>query len=125
MLKRLWGVANSYVLTFALAHTYDDSSQWIANVPKDLSDGEYTVQIWAEDFAGNSTYYANLFFTIDAGKLCFCFEKINYKTDILPEKYNTEVTIKDYKTEKMPDTYQSVVLDAPFKFEVIRRCECG
>lgn len=118
-------MADSHVLTFTPACPYGDSNQWIADVPKDLNDGEYAVQIWAEDFAGNSTYYANLFFTIDTGKLCFCFEKVNYKTDILPEKYNTEVTIKDYKTEKMPDTYQSVVLDAPFKFEVIRRCECG
>lgn len=42
---------------------------WSVPVPLD-QDGEYVVEIIAEDEAGNRTYRAKMLYTVDAGNIC-------------------------------------------------------
>lgn len=42
---------------------------WQVPVPLDL-DGEYVVEVIAEDEAGNRSYLARMLYTVDAGNIC-------------------------------------------------------
>ena len=46
-----------------------EGDRWSVPVPFD-SDGEYVVEIVAEDEAGNQTYLAKMLYTVDAGNIC-------------------------------------------------------
>lgn len=46
-----------------------EGDRWGVPVPFD-SDGEYVVEIVAEDEAGNQTYLAKMLYTVDAGNIC-------------------------------------------------------
>lgn len=48
---------------------YAQGDTWQVPVPLDL-DGEYVVEIIAEDEAGNQAYMARLLYTVDAGNIC-------------------------------------------------------
>ena len=43
--------------------------RWNVPVPLDI-DGEYVVEIMAEDEAGNQTYLSKMLYTVDAGNIC-------------------------------------------------------
>lgn len=47
----------------------EDGDRWSVPVPFDF-DGEYVVEIIAEDEAGNQTYLAKMLYTVDAGNIC-------------------------------------------------------
>ncbi|MCJ7834569.1 Ig-like domain repeat protein [Cuneatibacter sp. NSJ-177] len=47
----------------------EEGDRWNILVPLD-TDGEYVVEIVAEDEAGNWSYIAKLLYTVDAGNLC-------------------------------------------------------
>lgn len=47
----------------------EEGDRWSVPVPLDL-DGEYVIEIVAEDEAGNQTYLAKMLYTVDAGNIC-------------------------------------------------------
>lgn len=48
---------------------YTQGDIWQVPVPLD-QDGEYIVEITAEDDAGNQAYIARMLYTVDAGNIC-------------------------------------------------------
>lgn len=65
-----------------------EGNRWNVPVPLDR-DGEYVVEIIAEDDAGNRSYIANMLYTVEAGNICI---------HVLP--------LKDYIFSLVMDGYQ-------------------
>ena len=71
-------------------HTQGDT--WQVQVPLD-QDGEYAVEIIAEDDTGNQTYLARMLYTVTAGTICvhalplpeYCFSRQAAQIQIEPQ----------------------------------------
>lgn len=59
MVKRIIGKANGFKLIFE----YVGTGRWEATVPSNLG-GEYVVEIWAEDDAGNISYVTKMLYVV-------------------------------------------------------------
>lgn len=65
MVTKVWGRVDGKDVIFS----YAQGDVWQVPVPLDL-DGEYVVEILAEDEAGNQSYLARLLYTVAAGTVC-------------------------------------------------------
>ena len=63
---------------------------WSVPVPLD-QDGEYVVEIIAEDGAGNQSYMAKMLFCVDSSGLCIQVLPIPYFAELLDSVYNANV----------------------------------
>lgn len=66
MVTTVYGKCDGNVILF----TRDETGRWLTAVPFS-KDGEYVVELVAEDEAGNSTYLATILFTLDTKNLRF------------------------------------------------------
>lgn len=62
---RVYGTVDGAQVAMELA----GDGLWSVPVPLDL-DGEYAVEVIAEDEAGNRSYLARMLYTVDAGNIC-------------------------------------------------------
>lgn len=67
MVKRVFGRIDG--VEVILSHV--EGNRWSVPVPLDL-DGEYVVEIIAEDEAGNQSFVARMIYTVEAGNICIC-----------------------------------------------------
>lgn len=65
MVVKVWGRVDGADVIFSCVQ----GDVWQVPVPLDL-DGEYVVEIFAEDEAGNQSYMARLLYTVAAGTVC-------------------------------------------------------
>lgn len=79
MVRRVSGTANGVRILFERA----EGNHWEARVPHNLS-GEYAVDLYAEDMAGNVSYYCKMLFAINGHKM---------KVQILDRGYETDASI--------------------------------
>lgn len=73
MVTRVWGHVEGVEVIF----TPYDNDKWKCKIPKSL-DGEYIVDLYAEDDSGNVSYTATVLFTIDAKHLTFTVKVLNF-----------------------------------------------
>lgn len=78
MVKRLYGTVNSVEVSFSY---FPDRDIWEVAVPKNDS-GRYVVALWAEDFAGNSSYFATILLEINPDIIGFRFKVIDYNLQL-------------------------------------------
>jgi len=111
-----------------LEHT--GGSRWSVPVPLD-QDGEYVVEIIAEDEAGNQAYLARMLFVVDSAKLCahvvpipYYAEVIGpaYKAAVLPVTYCAELTEQVLKAVVLPDKYYAELIEPVCELKGGRRC---
>lgn len=74
---------------------------WSVPVPLD-QDGEYVVEIIAEDGAGNQSYMAKMLFCVDSSMLC---------AYVIPAPYYAELLEDRYSVELLPDTYTAELIE--------------
>ncbi len=74
MVIKVWGKADSFELVFS--HISGDI--WQTEVPTDIRDGQYVVELYALDDSGNQAYWA--------GILYLCNSKA-VRVRIVPDKY--------------------------------------
>lgn len=74
---------------------------WSVPVPLD-QDGEYVVEIIAEDEAGNQTYMAKMLFCVDSSRLC---------VHVLPLPYYAELLDIAYHATMFPPVYYAELLE--------------
>lgn len=60
MVMRLWGRADLYELAFSPLD--NEGEQWSAAVPADMEDGQYAVELYAEDDSGNVAYWTGMLY---------------------------------------------------------------
>lgn len=77
MITRVWGSVEGTEIIF----TPVGNDSWQCKVPKTL-DGEYVVELFAEDDSGNVSYAATILFTIDAKHLTFTVKTLDIPYDI-------------------------------------------
>jgi len=57
MVTRLWGKADSFELVFSPI-----GELWQTEVPADLEDGQYVVELYCEDDGGNRAYWTGILY---------------------------------------------------------------
>lgn len=75
---------------------------WSVPVPLD-QDGEYVVEIIAEDDAGNQSYMAKMLFCVDSSGLC---------VQVLPIPYFAELLDNVYCANVLPALYSAELLES-------------
>lgn len=58
MVTRVWGKADSFELVFSPSR----DGQWYANVPADLEDGQYVVELYCCDSGGSTAYWTGILY---------------------------------------------------------------
>lgn len=98
MIKRVFGNLNGQEITLVQR----DTKKWDVEIPK-VREGKYIVEIFAEDEAGNVSFFAKAFFEINANCTCVNFEMMNYdlktETNSCENNYNLDIHLKNYDLE--------------------------
>lgn len=91
MVKTVYGKYNGQTILFARK----EDSKWEALVPFN-SDGEYIVEVYAEDMAGNTSYYCSILFAISGHEI---------KLHIVPRGYGGSAKTSGYSCDIVPGGY--------------------
>lgn len=78
-----------------------EGDRWQVPVPLDR-DGEYVVEMIAEDDAGNQAYLAKMLFVVNTALLC---------VHIVPLPYYEELIMPAYKTSLLPVSYYTELIE--------------
>lgn len=84
--KRVFGTIDGIDVVFEQSL----GDRWIVPVPFD-EDGEYVVNVIAEDEAGNRTCIAKILFVVNTALLCVHVKKTRYYTELLGINYKAKV----------------------------------
>lgn len=92
MIKRVFGSSNGINVIFT-----QTGNKWEVSVPVTES-GEFVIDVYAEDMAGNMGYCATILYTIDLNKLSVAVKILNFNSDIKFENlgYHAKSHIKNY-----------------------------
>ena len=94
---RVYGTVDGAQVAMELA----GDGLWSVPVPLDL-DGEYAVEVIAEDEAGNRSYLARMLYTVDAGNICI---------HVLPLKdYFVSLIMGGYQFDRVYPSCEGVAL---------------
>lgn len=85
MVTRVFGRAGQYDLEFAKT----SEGLWTAAVPF-VESCEYVIDLYAEDEAGNISYYATYLLTFDASKLQVHLVPLQYVPTFIGQAYREE-----------------------------------
>lgn len=91
MVTRVWGHVEGVEVIF----THLEGDTWACNVPKEL-DGEYVVDVYAEDEYGNIGYAATILFVIDARHLTFKIKVLRFAGESKVDKFIANGKVKDF-----------------------------
>ena len=84
--------------------------RWNVPVPLDI-DGDYVVEIMAEDEAGNQTYLSKMLYTVDAGNICIhALPLPKYTFELLQAPYQMEPQFTEYLFTRLIPECQEVAL---------------
>jgi len=95
-----------------------EGSRWSVPVPLD-QDGEYVVEIIAEDEAGNQAYLARMLFVVDSAKLCAHVVPIPYYAEVIGSVYKAAVLPATHCTDLIEPALKAVVLQGKYCAELI------
>lgn len=93
MIQRVIGKANDFELVLE-----KDGNEWKTLIPANLS-GEYAIELWAYDTAGNKSYLASAVFIIDAATLCAHIILQDYCAEVIDTEFKSEILQEDYLVE--------------------------
>ena len=92
---------------------------WAVPVPMD-QDGEYAVEIMAEDEAGNQSYLAKMLFTVNTALLCVhvvqlpfyaSLQEPVYSVSVFPRKYELDLTKEKVFLEVQQRDYYAELIE--------------
>ncbi len=89
---RVWGCADQYNLTFEQT----TSGDWHAAVPADLKDGQYAVELWAENAIGEQTYWTGILYMMNSRMVCIRLTEESYQVILLPERLDVNIMESRY-----------------------------
>lgn len=81
MVERIIGKADGFEIVFTL-----QEGLWVTTVPRKIDSGNYSVEVWAYDTAGNISYLATVLCTVDPSGI-----------SIYPESQKQELLLKEEK----------------------------
>lgn len=120
MIRRLWGTCQGEEVTFSLA----GERMWTATVPS-RDDGYYILEIWAEDTAGNTGYFATVRLAFDPGSLLCKLQILSVGSlcplDEVAELLGAEAVL----SEAWPEDVRASVKEDMLHGEIIRFARCA
>lgn len=85
MVARVWGLVDGTEVILEPASLSADNTVWNVPVPRD-SDGEYAVEIWAEDEAGLTAHLATMLYIVRGGSIYVRLLPLKYVADLVCER---------------------------------------
>ena len=79
--------------------------KWEVDIPPDMTDGVYAVQLTAIDVNGESAYWVGELYMTD-GVCCFKIVELTYKTKIRKNVYETKFRIRNYDMSCSSSLYE-------------------
>ena len=76
----------------------EDGDRWSVPVPFD-ADGEYVVEIVAEDEAGNQSYMSKMLFVVNTALLCVHVVPLLHYASLMGSSVSTKVVASNYAAE--------------------------
>ena len=98
---RVYGKADSYDIEFT-----PNGDKWEVDIPPDMTDGVYAVQLTAIDELGECAYWVGELYMVD-GVCCFKFSELPYKTKIVVKAYETEFDVNSYSVSFSSSLYET------------------
>lgn len=124
MIKRVYGSVEGVEVIFTPT---SDENVWECAVPM-AEDGEYVIELYAEDEAGNKAYAATMLFAIDLKHLLFEVKWIQFAEQAESKRFVIDGRVKDYSLGAVKcgiGSYEVQSRMTDFKM-VLTRCEvCG
>lgn len=93
---RLWGKADSFDIEFT-----KDGDKWTVDIPPDMTDGVYAVQLTAVDENGDEAYWVGELYMVD-GVCCLNLNEIPYRVRLRAKEFDT-----DFDKQRHIKLYQS------------------
>lgn len=118
MIVRVWGTADQFDLEFYRT----EGNQWAAPVIIDFDDGQYAVQIFAQNEWGGIGVYAGVLYLCD-GASCLHIIRTRFTPIILPSKFNIEDIEESIRMTMCPDKLDVVLRDDLFKIALVKECD--
>jgi hypothetical protein len=113
MVRRVYGKVDG--IEVALKYTQGD--RWSVQVPLD-SDGEYIIEVLAEDEAGNVSYMAKMLFVVNGSMIRQYLIPLPYFAELL-HGYNSYLINSDSIVTVQPKNITSTVLENKYKAVLI------
>lgn len=113
--KRVFGRVDGVEVVLQWA----EGNRWSVPVPLD-QDGEYVVEIIAEDEAGNQSYMAKMLFVVNTALLCVHVIPVPYFASLIDSKHcvralNPQYVVAQiaqvYSLEPAPPTYYTEIIE--------------
>lgn len=93
MLKKVYGKSNDIDIVFE--QNYE--GKWETVIPRDVS-GVYYLQLYAEDDAGNTTYFSTVYMKFDPSSFCISFNVVDFNGNLEMKKFIECFSVKGYRT---------------------------
>lgn len=90
MVTQVYGKANNFNIVFNQVV----GNRWEAGLP-DVADGEYVVEMFAEDDAGNVAYFCTMLFIISGHKVMGYIVPAGFEGEVRDRNYEGLLDIKD------------------------------
>ncbi len=112
MVKRLYGKANGQTVLFERK----EGNRWEVSVPFN-SDGEYAVEVYAEDEAGNISYYCSMLFIISGHEIKSYIVPIGYRGSVKTSDYFSKIVLAGYNCSVGISEYSCELMKGGYKIE--------
>lgn len=108
-----------------VAFRRNEAGLWETAVPASKN-GSYVMELWAEDMAGNRTYFATVKVTFDTSQMCMRIEIADVGVGWSVGDVRTLFSVSPVSFARADTTVQSTVYFSSAVFSKIVRCEvCG
>lgn len=120
MIKRIWGSCDGVEILLRQGQ----EGLWETTVPSRPT-GEYTVALWAEDDAGNRSYFCSILMTYDITQLCCRVQLLEVGADWSTDQVAAVLSRREMSARLLPDPVGITVDLHEIVVELIRCQLCG
>lgn len=118
MIVRVWGTADQFDLEFYRT----EGNQWAAPVITDFDDGQYAVQIFAQNEWGGIGVYTGMLYLCD-GISCLHIFRTRFMPMILPPKLNVGDVGENIYATMFSDRLDVFLRDGLYNTILIKECD--
>lgn len=116
MVTLVWGVANGVQISFS----YLEGDVWTADVPW-TDDGEYAMELWGEDDAGNRSYLCRTVWVISGHEIAAYVIPEGYAGSLDRADYSALPELGEYLAAMAESRYDGVTVEKKYEAEAAER----
>ena len=115
MVQKVYGKANGTEVIFE----YQGGDLWTITVPSNL-EGEYVVELYAEDDAGNESYLCKMIFTIFGHELKAVYMDTSYFAENTSRDLTGIINLKEFLADIIKNDFGAEKKEKRYAAEVIK-----